>query len=78
MGVSADGTTIAGHSIDPSGHSEAWMADLAASAVPEPSAWAMLLLGFATKRLLNVVVADEHLHCAALHVGEMVKLPWEA
>lgn len=39
-GVSGDGLTIVGNGIDPTGHAQAWMAT-----IPEPSTWAMALIG---------------------------------
>jgi probable HAF family extracellular repeat protein len=47
-GVSADGRVLVGFGIDPQGLREAWIAQLPiAGGVPEPSTWAMMLIGFA-------------------------------
>jgi uncharacterized membrane protein len=47
-GISYDGSVITGDGIDPQGNPEAWIARIPlASDVPEPSTWAMLLIGFA-------------------------------
>lgn len=55
--ISADGTTIVGSGLNPSGQTEAWVAHLGpTAAVPEPSSWALLglgtlgLLGYARRR----------------------------
>jgi probable HAF family extracellular repeat protein len=39
-GVSGDGLTITGNGLDPTGHSQAWVA-----IIPEPSTWAIALIG---------------------------------
>jgi len=46
-GVSADGSVIVGFGTDPQGLRESWLAQLPIAAVPEPSTWAMMLIGFA-------------------------------
>lgn len=43
LDISADGTTIVGRGVNPSGNTEAWIA-----VIPEPATGILLLIGFAT------------------------------
>lgn len=45
IGISADGTVIVGNGIDPSGHTEAWIANLAPTATPLPAALPLFASG---------------------------------